>query len=47
MVPAISSVLRDDALRQALINKGQARAKQFTWEKTAKETLAILEEVAG
>ena len=47
MVPAIKKVIEDKELRQALIKKGKQRADQFTWEKTAKETLAVLEEVAG
>ncbi len=46
MVPALHKVLSDEALRQDLIKKGKARAKEFNWEKTAKETLAVLEEVA-
>jgi glycosyltransferase involved in cell wall biosynthesis len=40
-------VLSDKELRQTLITKGKQRASEFTWEKTAKETLAVLEEVAG
>lgn len=40
---AILKVLSDDKLRRELINKGLARAKEATWEKTAKETLKIYE----
>jgi len=36
---AIWQVIRDDSLRQAMIQKGKARAQQFSWEKTAKATL--------
>ncbi len=46
MVPAIKKILQDKELRQDLVTKGKKRAAQFTWEKTAKETLAVLEEVA-
>jgi glycosyltransferase involved in cell wall biosynthesis len=47
LVPALQKVLGDKELRQTLITKGKQRASEFTWEKTAKETLAVLEEVAG
>ncbi|MEH2206046.1 MAG: glycosyltransferase family 1 protein [Nostoc sp.] len=36
---AILKVISDSQLRQELINKGKARAKLFSWERTAKETL--------
>ncbi|MEM3519384.1 MAG: glycosyltransferase family 1 protein [Candidatus Hadarchaeales archaeon] len=42
---AIYSVLTDDGLREALIEKGLKRAKKFSWEKTAKRTLEIYREV--
>lgn len=38
---AIYNVLADNGLRKDLIHKGLERAKQFTWEKTARETLAV------
>ena len=38
---AIYNVLTDNGLRKDLIHKGLKRAKQFTWEKTARETLAV------
>ena len=38
---AIYNVLTDNGLRKDLIHKGLERAKQFTWEKTARETLAV------
>ena len=47
LVPAITKVLKDEALRQTLIQKGKARAKRFSWDRTARETLAILEEAGG
>ncbi len=36
---ALHRVLDDEALRQALTEKGPARARQFSWEKAARETL--------
>lgn len=40
---AIIRVLSDDKLRRELVNKGRERAKEATWEKTARETLKIYE----
>ncbi|MGH9430949.1 MAG: glycosyltransferase family 4 protein [Terriglobia bacterium] len=37
-------VAEDDALRQALIQRGLDRARQFTWRRTAAETLKVYEE---
>jgi glycosyltransferase involved in cell wall biosynthesis len=34
-------------LREELGARGLARARQFTWERTARETLAVLERAAG
>lgn len=39
-------VLTDKNLREALIKKGLERASKFSWEKTARETLKVYEEVA-
>jgi glycosyltransferase involved in cell wall biosynthesis len=36
----------DAQLRQALADKGRARAAEFSWEKTAAETLAVLHKCA-
>lgn len=38
-------LLLDEKLREELKIKGLERAKQFTWEKTARETLKVYEEV--
>lgn len=38
---AIISVLNGEGLRGKLIQKGKDRLKQFSWEKCAKETLAV------
>jgi glycosyltransferase involved in cell wall biosynthesis len=37
----VEKLYRKPALRKALIVKGLARAKQFTWEKTAQLTLPV------
>jgi glycosyltransferase involved in cell wall biosynthesis len=39
MAEAMWSVLSDDEKRDSLIAKGLARAREFTWERTARETL--------
>jgi glycosyltransferase involved in cell wall biosynthesis len=44
---AIGRVLSDERLRKNLIEKGLARAKQFSWRKCAAETLATFESVAS
>jgi glycosyltransferase involved in cell wall biosynthesis len=41
----INMVLQDQKLRQKLINDGFKRAKDFSWQKAAKETISTLEEV--
>lgn len=40
-------VLTDRELAEELRRRGQARARQFTWERTARETLAVYRKVAG
>ncbi|HEX8932392.1 MAG TPA: glycosyltransferase family 1 protein, partial [Patescibacteria group bacterium] len=42
----ITKLVGNDKLRKELIEKGKAQVKKFSWEKTAKETLKVLEEVA-
>ncbi len=42
---AIMKLLDDQILRKKLIDQGLARVTQFTWEKTARETLAVYQEV--
>jgi glycosyltransferase involved in cell wall biosynthesis len=41
---AMDQLLTDDDLRQGLVRGGAARVRQFSWERTARETLKILEE---
>lgn len=38
-------LITDEKLRDALIVKGNEQVKMFSWEKTARETLKVLEEV--
>ncbi len=42
---AMVRVLRDTPLRESLRAKGFARAKQFTWERAARQTLAVYKEL--
>jgi len=42
---AMKIILTDKNLREELIKKGFERAKQFSWQKCAQETLEILKEV--
>jgi len=44
---AILSVVEDEGLREDLIGRGTSRAKDFTWEKTARETLAVYGRLDG
>ena len=42
---AMHRILTDETLRAALIKKGFNRASQFSWEKTASETLEVYKKV--
>jgi glycosyltransferase involved in cell wall biosynthesis len=44
MAHGIRRLVEDSALREELRKKGLERAKQFTWERTAELTWAVLEE---
>jgi glycosyltransferase involved in cell wall biosynthesis len=44
---AMRCVLEDQALRAGMRARGLARAQQFTWERTARETIAVYERVLG
>ncbi len=44
---AMRRVLEDPALAEELRQKGLTRAKLFTWEKTARQTIAVYEKVLG
>jgi glycosyltransferase involved in cell wall biosynthesis len=43
---AMYRLITDDALRQDLVRRGAENVRRFSWEKCARETLAVLEEVA-
>jgi glycosyltransferase involved in cell wall biosynthesis len=43
---AIKAVLTASTLRASLIQRGLARSREFTWERTARQTLAIYQRVA-
>lgn len=43
----IRRAVTDEPLRQQLIAKGRARAKQFSWARAAADTLAVYREVLG
>ncbi len=43
---AVQAVVGDRALRGRLVERGMARARAFTWEKCARETLEVLESLA-
>jgi glycosyltransferase involved in cell wall biosynthesis len=45
LVGAIRRVLTDEALQSDLRARSLARAKQFSWRKTAQDTLAVYEEI--
>jgi glycosyltransferase involved in cell wall biosynthesis len=40
-------VLSDSELAQELRERGLARTAEFTWEKTARQTIALYEKVLG
>jgi glycosyltransferase involved in cell wall biosynthesis len=43
----VKRALEDEILRSDLIERGYRRVKEFTWEKTARETLRIFDEILG
>lgn len=45
IVEKIQKVLNDENFRMEMIKKGKEHVKKFSWEKAAKETLAVLEGV--
>jgi glycosyltransferase involved in cell wall biosynthesis len=44
---AIAALLSDDCLRRELVERGLRRARRFSWERTAEETLAVYRAVDG
>ena len=47
LAEAMGRLLSDDALRTDLRARGLERAKQFSWQRTARETLSVYESVAA
>jgi len=47
LAEAMEAVITNGGLRQRLRQLGLARAKEFSWEKTAKKTLNVIENVVG
>lgn len=43
----INKLINNKSLRSELIQKGYKQVKKFSWEKSARETLQVLEEAAG
>ncbi len=43
----VVQAVEDTALRADCIQKGLARASEFTWRRTAEATLAVYEEILG
>lgn len=43
IVKSLESIIQSSELRDKLIKKGYEQVKKFSWEKTAKETLKVLE----
>lgn len=46
MIEVLGRALNDDATRKSLVEKGLARASQFTWERSADRMLAVYEKLA-
>ena len=42
----IVAVLEDGALRERLISAGRERVREFTWDRCARQTIAVLEKIA-
>lgn len=47
LAEAMQSVLSDAPLRDSLIRKGLARAREFTWSKTARETSELYKQICS
>ncbi len=47
MAAAIHDALMDPGLRASLVERGYSQAKKFSWNETARQTLAVYEEAAN
>jgi glycosyltransferase involved in cell wall biosynthesis len=45
LAEALLTVATDRTVRQGMVERGLARAAEFTWDRTARETLAVFEEL--
>jgi glycosyltransferase involved in cell wall biosynthesis len=45
LAEAMHALLTDGSLRRRLVQRGLKRASQFTWEKAARETEAVYQQV--
>lgn len=45
-VKAIKKILSDASYRDGLINKGRVQAQKFSWEKSAKETIRVYNQIS-
>ncbi|MBA7667497.1 D-inositol 3-phosphate glycosyltransferase [subsurface metagenome] len=45
LASALEVVLTDDSLKRELVSKGLEHARQFSWEKAARETMAVYQSV--
>lgn len=44
---AVTRILQDEPLRRSLQAKGKERVKQFTWDRTARQTFGVYREIVG
>jgi len=47
LTAALAQVLSDEALRREMRAQGLTQAARFSWERTARETLAVYQKVWG
>jgi glycosyltransferase involved in cell wall biosynthesis len=47
MAAALLRLLEDKTLRQSLVDRGRKRVREFSWARTARETLAFYRDVLG
>jgi len=47
LAECIRNILTDPLLRQSYVEKGLQRVKVFTWDRCARETVQVLEEVVA
>ena len=47
LTATLARALTDDALRRDLAQRGLARSREFTWDRTARETIAVYQRIGG